>query len=330
MESETTISEQAKRWMGGVCDSVLEAIGHTPVVALRRYGADLQGQILLKLEYLNPGSSKKDRIGLEMVRRAECEGKLKPGQTVVELTSGNTGTGLAIVCAVLGHPFVAVMSEGNSMERRRQMQALGAELVLVPQAGGQKGQVTGADLEAVDRVAREVVCQRGAFRADQFELPGNPAAYELHAGPELWEQTGGELDAFVDFAGSGGSFTGVSRALKARSPAIQCYVVEPAHAPYLATGNAPDPRHRIQGGGYSRDLPLFDRSVCDGYIAVSDEQAIAAARALARQEGIFAGFSTGANVAAARQLLQGELRGKSIACLACDSGLKYLSTDLWP
>lgn len=331
--------------MGRVCESVLEVIGRTPVVALRRFvglTSGLEGTILLKLEYLNPGSSKKDRIALEMVRRAQREGRLRPGQTVVELTSGNTGTGLAIVCAVLGHPFVAVMSEGNSIERRRQMAALGAEVKLVPQTTGEvAGQVSGADIEAVDRVARQIVVERGAFRADQFELPGSAGAHEAGTGPELWDQAEGKIDAFVDFVGSGGSFTGVARALKARNRDIRCYIVEPERAAYLARGNAQrqrsgaatesaeDGRHKIQGGGYSRDLPLLDLSLCDGFLTVSDDEAIETARRLARTEGVFAGFSTGANVAAAGHLLSGELRGKTIACLACDSGLKYLSTDLW-
>lgn len=315
--------------MGGVCKSILEVIGRTPLLELSRYTAGLEGRILLKLDYLNPGSSKKDRIGMEMILQARQEGILKPGQTVVELTSGNTGTGLAIACVALGHPFVAVMSEGNSPERRQQMAAFGAEVVLVPQVTGKPGQVTGEDLQAVDRIAREIVQQRNAFRADQFQLASNPAAHERTTGVELWEQTEGNLDAFVDFVGTGGTFIGTARALKSRNKAIRCYVVEPAKAAFLATGKVEDPRHKIQGGGYSRNLAHLDRSLCDGFLTVTDEEAIATARELARREGVFGGFSTGANVAAARKLLEGELRGQTIACIACDSGLKYLSTDLW-
>lgn len=219
----------------------------------------------------------------------------------MELTSGNTGTGLAIVCAVRGHPFVAVMSEGNSRERARMMRALGAEVVLVPQASGSRaGQVSGADLALVETRARELTIQRRAFRADQFVRLANRSAHELHTGPELWAQTGGRIDAFCEFVGSGGTYAGVTAALKARRPSIRCYVIEPATAAILAGKPLTDPNHRIQGGGYSiaelamlRDIPI------DGYVQVSDEEAIDAARRLAREEGIFAGFSSGAVVSAA-------------------------------
>lgn len=317
--------------MDSVCDSVLDAIGHTPMVALRRWGKGLNGTILVKLEYLNPGGSKKDRIGLSMVRTALREGKLRPGQTVVELTSGNTGTGLAIACAILGHPFVAVISEGNSIERARMMAAFGAEVVVVPQIGEPvAGQVSGADLEAVDRVARDIVHHRNAFRADQFTLPSNPAAHEIGTGEEIWRQSGGTITAFVDFAGTGGTFTGIARALKRHNPAIRCHLVEPASARFLAGQDVRNPRHKIQGGGYCRDLPLLDRSVCDGFLPITDEQALATTREIARTEGILGGFSTGANIAAARMLLEGPCPGATVACLACDSGMKYLSTDLYP
>ena len=305
-----------------VASSIVDVIGGTPCVELSRIVAanGVDGRLICKLENLNPGYSKKDRIALEMVRDAKADGRLAPGQTVVELTSGNTGTGLAMVCGALGHPFVAVMSHGNSVERARMMRALGAEVVLVDQAPGSKhGEVSGDDLALVDARATELVAERDAFRADQFTLASSMLAHERHTGPELWLQTNGDVDVFVDFIGSGGSFTGVARVLKQHKPDARAYVVDPS-----------SPQHRIQGGGYSMEhLALLDESLVDGRITVTDDDAIARARELAKLEGVFAGFSTGANLAAALELLRGRERGRTIAFLACDSGLKYLSTDLW-
>jgi len=312
-------------------DSVLGAIGDTPLVELSRVTAGLHGRILAKLEYLNPGFSKKDRIALQIIEEAEAAGDLKPGQTVVELTSGNTGTGLAIVCGIKGYPFVAVISRGNSMERARMMSALGAEVVLVDQLPGSKpGRVSGGDLELVEREAQRIARDRKAYRADQFRLRSHIRAHYLHTGPEIIAQTGGHFDAFCDFVGTAGSFAGCARAFKEHNPAINCYVVEPASAAVLAGRPITNPNHRIQGGGYSMDsLPLFSPLDADGYIQVSEEQAILTCRRLAREEGIFAGFSSGANVAAALMLLEGQLAGGTVVVLLSDSGLKYLSTDLW-
>src|SRR5512134_2105618 len=190
-------------------DSVLAAIGNTPLVELSRITRGVEGRILAKLEYLNPGFSKKDRIARQMIEEAEASGELRPGQTVVELTSGNTGTGLAIVCGVKGYRFVAVMSRGNSLERARMMRALGAEVVLVEQAPGSvPGQVSGADLALVENETQGIVEARGAFRADQFRLAGNMRAHYLQTGPEILRQTGGRFEAFCDFVGTGGSFAG--------------------------------------------------------------------------------------------------------------------------
>jgi cysteine synthase A len=311
--------------------SAVEAIGNTPLVQLARFTAGLNGQILAKLEYLNPGFSKKDRIARQMIEDAEAEGRLRPGQTIVELTSGNTGTGLAIVCGVKGYKFVAVMSRGNSRERARMMAALGAEVVLVDQLpGSQVGEVSGGDLELVEKEAQRLTRERQAFRADQFHLEGNFRAHYLHTGPEIIRQTGGHFDAFCDFAGTGGSFAGCTAAFKAHNPAIGCYVVEPAGAAVLAGQPVSNPHHKIQGGGYSvPDLVFIRPEQVAGYLQVTDDAAIAAARRLAETEGIFAGFSSGANLAAALQLLQGGLKGRTIVVLINDSGLKYMSTDLW-
>ncbi len=319
--------------MRGFATSVIDLIGGTPTLQLDRLvlHCGLLGRVVLKLEYLNPGFSKKDRVALEMLREAKQNGSLVPGQTVVELTSGNTGTGLAMVCGALGHPFIAVMSRGNSTERARMMEALGAVVELVDQApGGTSGQVSGADLALVETRTCQVVEETGAFRADQFSLSGSVKAHERYTGPELWEQCGGEIDAFVDFVGSAGSFTGVMRALRRVHPEVRGYVVEPIDAAVLSGAPVRNPDHRVQGGGYSMaELPLLDRSLVNGYLKVDDETVIRTTRLLAQLEGVFAGFSTGANVAAALALLGESDSAISVAALACDSGLKYLSTDLF-
>ncbi|MGW8225960.1 MAG: PLP-dependent cysteine synthase family protein [Anaerolineales bacterium] len=314
-----------------ILKSVLDAIGDTPLVELARLTSQTSGRILAKLEYLNPGYSKKDRIALEMIEEAEKDGSLVAGQTVVELTSGNTGTGLAIVCAVKGYPFVAVMSRGNSMERARMMTALGAEVVLVDQLpDSTPGQVSGGDLELVESAAQKITVERHAFRADQFHLKSHPRAHYMHTAREILHQTGGKFDAFCDYVGTAGSYAGCTAAFKEYNPAIKSYLVEPATAAVLSGQAVTNPNHRIQGGGYSMvDLPFINPDQVDGFIQVTDEQAIHTARELARKEGIFSGYSAGANVAAALTLLRGELSGGTIVVLLSDSGLKYLSTDLW-
>lgn len=315
--------------------SILETIGHTPLVDLARLVSllNLSGRLLMKLEYFSPGGSKKDRVALQIIRQARKDGKLREGQTVVELTSGNAGTGLAIVCRMLGHPFVAVMSRGNSIERVRMMAALGAEVVLVDQVPGSvPGQVSGADLALVEVETGRIVAERAAFRVQQFEHPGNVLAHEQQTGPELWEQSGGMIDAYVDCPGTSGSLTGVARALKRKNPSVRIYAVEPMSAAVLSGRTTAPQGHRIQGAGYSRsdpELPLFDRSLVDGFLPVTDEEVIASARLLAREEGVFAGFSTAAHLTAALRLLETTERGSTIAMLACDSGMKYVSTDLY-
>jgi cysteine synthase A len=317
---------------GQIFSSVADAIGNTPLVALDRLvrARGLDGRILAKLDYLNPGFSKKDRAAKGLIEQAERDGSLKPGQTVVELTSGNMGTGLAIVCAIRGYLFVAVMSKGNSPERARQMAALGAEVVLVDQLPeSAPGEVSGGDLRLVEEAAQRITAARGAFRADQFHREGAWLAHYRTTGPEIWQQSGGVLDAFADFAGTGGTYAGVTKALKERNAAIRCYLVEPAGAAVLKGEEVSRPNHPIQGGGYAMALDFLTGVPVEGYLTVSGDEARATARALAKTEGIFAGFSSGANAAAALRLLAGELRGKTIAVMICDSGLKYLSADLW-
>ena len=316
---------------GKLLPSVVEAIGDTPLVELSRLTQNVDGRILAKLDHLNPGFSKKDRIARQIIEEAEADGSLAPGQTVVELTSGNTGTGLTIVCGVKGYPFVAVMSRGNSMERAVMMRSLGAEVVLVDQSPtSTPGQVSGADLELIEAETQRLVKDRSAFRADQFRLASNFRAHYENSGPEFLAQSGYQVGAFCDFVGTGGSFAGCAAAFKEHDASIKCYVVEPAGAAILAGKDVTDQNHRIQGGGYSiAELDFINPSHVDGYLQVGDEVAISVARRLAAEEGIFAGFSSGANVAAALQLLDGPCKGLAIAVFICDSGLKYLSTDLW-
>lgn len=318
--------------MKKVLNNVTEAIGETPMVRLSRIAEayNVKGNIFAKLEYLNPGFSKKDRVALQMITEAEEAGLLTPGQSVVELTSGNTGTGLAIACVCKGYKFIACMSKGNSTERARMMKALGAEVILVDQMpGSPKGQVSGEDLALVEKRAEEITKERNAFRADQFKLLACNNAHAFHTAEEMWIQTEGEIDVFVDFVGSGSTFGGCSKRLTQYNPSIHCYVVEPDTAAVYAGKTVTNPSHKIQGGGYSMDLPLLDKSLISGYIQITDDEATNMARSLAKLEGIFAGFSSGANVSAAIKLLAGAEKGKNIVLTINDSGLKYLSTDLF-
>ena len=318
--------------MRKLLSGVHEAIGQTPMVNLSRlvkeYG--VEGRIYAKLEYLNPGFSKKDRIALQIIKEAEKSGELHVGQPVVELTSGNTGTGLAIVCAVKGYKFIAVMSKGNSPERARMMRALGAQVVLIDQAPESPiGQVSGVDLALVEKEANKIVKELNAFRADQFHHIANVHSHEYHTGEEMWEQCDGDIDAYLDFVGTAGTFMGCAKTLKKHKSDIRCYVVEPETASFLAGKPVSNPNHKIQGGGYCMELGFIQKELVSGYLRITNEEAIQMARSLAKTEGIFAGFSSGANVAAAIKLLRGDERNKSIALTINDSGLKYLSTDLY-
>ena len=316
--------------MDKVYNSILETIGNTPLVSLDRITEGLNGRILAKLDYLNPGAAKKDRIALQIIEEAEKSGELSSGQYVVELTSGNTGAGVAIVCGIKGYPFIAVMSKGNSPERATMMTALGAEVVLVEQASGSvPGQVSGEDLHLVDLKTSEIEKEKGAFRINQFPNRGNLRAH-IATGKEFIDQSDGEIDGFCDFVGTGGTFAGIAIALKEYNSAIKCFVIEPESSPILAGKKITDTSHKIQGGGYSRkELELLNKDNIDGFITVSNQEAIECARLLAAKEGMFAGFSSGANLAGALKLLEGEMEEKIIVIMINDSGVKYLSTELW-
>jgi cysteine synthase len=303
-----------------------ETVGETPLVALDRLARGLPGRVAIKLEYFSPGGSIKDRPALACIEAAEAEGKLRPGQWVVEKTSGNMGAGLAWACAVKGYRFVAVMSAGNTPERRRMIEAFGGTVVVVPQArGGKPGQVSREDLDLVELETTRQVRRRRAFLPDQFNNPACIAAHERGTGREIWEQTGGTVTHFCSFAGSAGTISGVGRALKSRNQRVRVLVVEPVKAQVLAGKRVTSTSHVIQGGGYAMRPGIYDASVVDGSVPVSDRAALRAMRDLARTEGIMAGISTGANVAAALALAATAQRGSLIVTVACDTGLKYLS-----
>ncbi len=283
--------------------SIVDAIGGTPAVWLDRLTAGLPGRVLLKLESMNPGGSIKDRAALQCLRDAQQDGRLRPGMAVVELTSGNMGIGLAVACSIMGYRMIAVMSEGNSPERRQLLAAFGAEIDLVPQApGGIPGQVSGEDLALVEQRTAELVDELGAWRPDQFSNPSNPRAHELGTGPELWEQSGGRLGAFVAIVGTGGTFIGIARALKARDEAIRCLAVEPAGAQTLAGLGGQQCCAQAAGSGLRHDPAAMGCGPVRRDDADRRRRGDRVARELARREGILAGFSTGANVAAALRL----------------------------
>jgi cysteine synthase A len=314
------------------CTSILECIGGTPLLRLdhlkKTEGFD--GEIYAKLDHLNPSFSKKDRIALGMIEAAERSGSLKEGVPVIEMTSGNTGTGVALVCAAKGYRFICVMSVGNSQERVRMIRAFGGEVVLVDQApGAVKGKVTGADLKLVEEETDRIVAETGGCYLNQFANPGNSVAQEQTA-QEIWDQTDGGIDVFADFVGTGGTFGGNAKRFKDLSPEINCYLVEPdGFAFYGGAVDSCSPGHRIQGGGYAKEMPLVKEELIDGCITVTDEEAMGMTRKLAMVEGIFGGFSSGANVSAAIKLLSGKEKGKRVAVIINDCGLKYMSTDLY-
>lgn len=302
-----------------VHESVIGIVGNTPLVSLPRLGRGLPGQILAKLEMRNPLGSVKDRIAWAMVQDAEDRRVLRPGGTVVEPTSGNTGIGLAFVCAIRGYRLVLTMPETTSAERRVILRALGAELVLTPGEAGMAGAV---------RRAQELAGGLRAFMPNQFANPANPRVHERTTAEEIWRDTGGAVDAFVAGIGTGGTITGVGRVLKRRNPGAYVVGVEPAASPVLSGGLSG--QHRIQGIGAGFIPPILDRSVVDEILTVTDEEAEETSRRLAREEGIVAGISSGAALAAALRLaLRREFRGKTIVVLLPDTGERYLSTGLF-
>jgi len=299
--------------------SILELVGDTPIVRLNRLPGPNDATVWAKLEAFNPMSSVKDRICLAMIEAAEKEGKLKNGMTIVEPTSGNTGIGLAMVATVKGYRLILTMPDTMSVERRKLLKALGAELVLTSGAEGMPG--------AIRKAEELVASSRDYYMPQQFNNPANPEAHRCTTALEILEQMDGKVDAFVAGIGTGGTITGVGEILKKRIPTVQIIAVEPAASPVLSGG--PPGRHRIQGIGAGFVPAVFNRSIVDRIIPVPDEQAAETARRLAREEGIFAGISSGAAAFAALQVARELGSGKNLVVLLPDTGERYLSTDLF-
>ena len=303
-----------------IFDGIEQTIGGTPVVRLRRLAPQGGAEVLVKLESFNPMASVKDRIAVSMIRDALQKGKLSPGGTIVEPTSGNTGVGLAFVAAALGLKLIVTMPESMSLERRKLLRAFGAELVLTPAESGMKG--------AIEKAKQLVNELPGAVMLDQFSNPANPAIHEETTGPEIWEATGGHLDVLVAGVGTGGTVTGVSRYLKPRLPDLRVVAVEP-EASAVLSGKDPGP-HGIQGIGAGFVPPILERNWIDEIMPVSEAEARQTVRKLAREEGILAGISSGAILWAALQVASREgMRGKRVLAILPDTGERYLSTDLF-
>lgn len=308
--------------MKKTAQSLTDLIGGTPLLELNRFAAEkgLARPIIAKLEYFNPGGSAKDRIALAMIRQAEEDGTLKPGATIIEPTSGNTGVGLALVAAVRGYRLILTMPETMSIERRQLVSAYGAQVVLTPAAEG----MTGAIKEA-ERLRDSI---DGAIILQQFSNRANPAAHFATTGPEIWNDTEGHVDVFVAGAGTGGTISGAGRYLKSKNPAIRIVAAEPASSPVLSGGKAG--AHAIQGIGAGFVPEVYDSSVVDEVITVSNDDAMSTTRLLARSEGLLTGISSGAAAWAAAELARSEeLRDKTIVTLLPDTGERYLSTGVF-
>lgn len=305
-----------------IAHSVTDLIGHTPLLELSHYEKNhaLPATILAKLECQNPAGSAKDRVAANMIARAEAEGRLTPGATIIEPTSGNTGIGLAAVGAAKGYHVILTMPDTMSVERRNLIAAYGAEIVLTPGGEGMTG-----SLAKAEELQKTIP---GSIIAGQFENPANPEAHEKTTGPEIWADTEGTVDVFVAGAGTGGTLTGTARYLKAQNPTVKIVAVEPASSPLLTQGHAGS--HGLQGIGANFVPKNLDRSLLDEILPVTDEDAYTTGRELARQEGILVGITSGAAVWAAAQLAKRpENRGKVIVALLPDSGERYLSTPMF-
>ena len=306
---------------GRIYANITETVGDTPLIRLNRLGEGLPGRVVVKHEGFNPFNSVKDRIGYAMVNDAIESGRLRPGMVIVEPTSGNTGIGLAYVAASLGFRCIFIMPETMTVERRNMLRALGARVVLTEGPKGMKGAIARAE-EIAGKLGER------AWMARQFDNPANPAIHYRTTGPEIWEDTQGAVDVFVSGIGTGGSITGAGRYLRERKPEIRIVAVEPAESPVLS-GGAPSP-HKQQGIGPGFVPGNLDTSIYDEVVTVTNDDAIATARRLAREEAIFAGISTGSITWAALQIAaRPESEGKLIVSITCDFGERYLSNPLY-
>jgi cysteine synthase A len=303
--------------MSRIADSLTDLIGGTPLLRLQRLAQGSVADLVVKVESFNPGGSIKDRIGYNMILKAEEKGLLKPGSVIIEPTSGNTGIALAFVAAVRGYRLILTMPDTMSVERRNLLKAYGAELVLTPGALGMNGAV-----QKANELAREIA---GSYIPQQFENPANPEIHRLTTAEEIWRDTDGKVDIVVGGVGTGGTITGIAQVLKARKPGIKIVAVEPAASPLLS-GGKPGP-HKIQGIGANFIPAVLDLSLVDEIIKVSNEDAFDTGRRLAREEGLLVGISSGAAVFAALDLAhRRENKGKLIVAILPDSGERYLST----
>ncbi|MCL5257503.1 MAG: cysteine synthase A [Chloroflexi bacterium] len=306
--------------MGRVVRNILELAGDTPLVRLNRVTKGSPAEIWAKLEFCNPSGSLKDRIAVDMIEQAEKRGELGPGCTIIEATSGNTGIALSLAAAVKGYPMIVVMPEGMSEERKKIIRALGARIACTPGAE--------TDVErAVEKVKEMVAADPKLWAAGQFTNPDNVGAHRRGTGPDLWEQTGGKVDAIVQGVGTGGTISGVGQYFKSRNPTVRIVAVEPAECAALSGGECG--RHRIEGIGDGFVPPILDRSVIDEVIMVPDEEAILMARRLMCEEGVLGGISAGANVWAALQVAESLPSGAQVITFIPDSGMRYFSTDLF-
>ena len=308
--------------MKKVAQRLTDLVGNTPLLELNNYNRNknLKADIIAKLEYFNPAGSVKDRVALAMIEDAETKGLLKPGATLIEPTSGNTGVGLAFVAAAKGYKLILTMPDTMSLERRNLLKAFGAELVLTPGADGMKG--------AIARAEELKTVTPGSLILQQFDNPANPAAHERTTGQEIWRDTDGKVDIFVAGVGTGGTVSGVGAALKAHNPKVKIVAVEPEDSPVLS-GGKPGP-HKIQGIGAGFVPKNYNGAVIDEIVQVSNDDAIRTGRKLAKDEGLLVGISSGAVIAAATRLAQlPENEGKTIVALLPDTGERYLSTLLY-
>jgi len=305
--------------MAKIYNNLIETIGNTPLVRINTLNTT-GAQVIAKIEFFNPCSSIKDRIGLAMIEAAEKQGKLNKHTTIVEPTSGNTGIGLAFVCAVKGYKLILVMPESMSIERRKLFKIFGAEVVLTPAAEGMKGAVAEAQMLVSNN--------RNMIILQQFENPANPEIHRKTTAEEIWRDTDGGIDIFVAGVGTGGTITGCGQVLKKYKPSVKIVAVEPASSPVLSGGKAGS--HKIQGIGAGFVPGVLDTSILDEVICVKNEDALETAKQLAAKEGILAGISSGANVFAALQLAKRpENKGKTIVTIICDTGERYISTELF-
>ena len=306
--------------------SIIEAVGNTPLIEITRI---YQGaaRIFAKMEHLNPGASVKDRAALKIIRTAYESGELEAGKPVVEMTSGNMGAGLAIVCSYYNNPLTVVMSRGNSAERVVMLENLGAKVLLVEQVDGAPNNVTGNDIARAAQFAAEFARANDAFYVDQFNRAESVTAHYETTGAEIWQQMAGKINAFIAAVGSGGTFVGTAQRLKEQNANIKCFAVEPAGAEVLAGKPLLKPQHILQGSSYGIVPPKWNAQLCDGFFAVADDEAAAMKRRLAREEGLHVGFTAAANVCAAVKLAESRILGDSphITTILCDSGFKYNS-----